>query len=246
MLMRGVRGADRRPGELRTSQVWIDSAGTPIEEARYIPPPANLLRDLLADWELFVNDRAEVPPLVKCALMHYQFEAIHPYLDGNGRIGRLLVVLFLCASGVLPTPLLYLSAYFERDREEYYNQLLQVSLTGNWEPWLVYFLDGLAEQARDSLVRTRRVRALVDRHRRLLQDRRESGNALRLLDELSASPFMTAPVAAYLLGVTNAGARRILGRLVDAGILEESPGSWPRLYVARELLDVIEAPTATD
>ena len=245
VVMRGVRGADRRPGELRTSQVWIGSAGTPIEEARYIPPPANLLRDLLADWELFVNDRAEVPPLVKCALMHYQFEAIHPYLDGNGRIGRLLVVLFLCASEILTTPLLYLSAYFERDREEYYNQLLQVSLTGNWEPWLVYFLDGVAEQARDSLVRTRRVRALVDRHRRLLQDRRESGNALRLLDELSASPFIHAPYAAHLLGVTNAGARGILGRLADAGILEESPGSWPRLYVARELLDVIEAPIST-
>ena len=246
VLMRGVRGADRRPGELRTSQIWIGSAGTPIEEARYIPPPANLLRDLLADWELFVNDRAKVPPLVKCALMHYQFEAIHPYPDGNGRIGRLLVVLFLCASKILETPLLYLSAYFERDREEYYSQLLQVSLTGNWEPWLVYFLDGVAEQARDSLVRTRRVRALVDRHRRLLQDRRESGNALRLLDELSASPFMNAPYAARLLGVTNAGARGILGRLVAAGILEESPGSWPRLYVARELLDAIEAPIATD
>ena len=177
--------------------------------------------------------------------MHYQFEAIHPYLDGNGRIGRLLIVLFLCASKILETPLLYLSAYFERDRDEYYNQLLQVSLTGNWEPWLVYFLDGVAEQARDSLVRTRRVRAVVDRHRRLLQDRRESGNALRLLDELSASPFIHAPYAAHLLGVTNAGARGILGRLVDAGILEESPGSWPRLYVARELLDVIEAPIST-
>ena len=246
VLMRGVRGADRRPGELRTSQVWIGSEGTPIEEARYIPPPANLIGDLLADWEQFINDRAEVPPLVKCALMHYQFEAIHPYLDGNGRIGRLLVVLFLCASGVLPTPLLYLSAYFERDREEYYKQLLQVSMTGDWEPWLVYFLEGVAEQARDSLIRTRRVRSVVDRHRRLLQDRRESGNALRLLDELSASPFMNAPAAAYLLGVTNAGARGILGRLVEAGILEESPGSWPRLYVARELLDAIEAPIATD
>ena len=245
-LMRGVRGADQRPGELRSDQVWIGTSGMPIEESRYIPPPAHLVRDLLADWELFVNDSFEMPPLIRCALMHYQFEAIHPYLDGNGRIGRLLVVLFLCASGVLPTPLLYLSAYFERDREKYYNQLLQVSLTGNWEPWLVYFLDGLAEQARDSLVRTRRVRALVDRHRRLLQDRRESGNALQLLDELSAGPFMTAPVAAYLLGVTNAGARGILGRLVDAGILEEYPDSWPRLYVARELLDVIEAPTATD
>ena len=245
-LMRGVRGSEKRPGDLRADQLWIGSAGAPIEEARYIPPPPHLVRDLLADWELFVNDSFEMPPLVRCALMHYQFEAIHPYPDGNGRIGRLLVVLFLCASGVLPTPLLYLSVYFERNREEYYDQLLQVSVTGDWEPWLGYFLKGVAEQAHDGLLRTRRVRELHDRDRRRLQERRESGNALRLLDELFERPYITTPMAAQLLGVTDAGARGIIGRLAETGILEEFPDSWPRLYVATELLNVIQAPTATE
>ena len=246
VLLTRVRGEQARPGELRSQQVWIGSPGTPIEEARFIPPPAELIRDLLADWEQFVNDNLEMPPLIQCALMHYQFEAIHPYLDGNGRIGRLLIVLFLCAKGLLPTPLLYLSAYFERDRDRYYDQLLNVSATGAWEAWLDYFLTGVAEQAHDALLRIRGVRQLLDRSRRLLQERRESGNALRLLDELFARAYMTAPMAASLLNVTSAGARQILVRLAAAGVIEEIEGTWPKLYLARELFEVIEAPTATE
>jgi Fic family protein len=242
VLMRGVRGEGQRPGGLRTNQNWIGSSGTPIDEARYIPPPANLVRDLIQDWESFANDDLEMPPLIKCALMHYQFEAIHPYLDGNGRVGRLLVVLFLCATKILPSPLLYLSAYFERDRNEYYDQLFRVSATGDWQTWLRYFLDGVAEQARDALARSRGIRELHEQYRLLLQHRRASGNALQLMDNLFASPYMTAPLAAVLLGVTNAGARGILGRLTGAGILGEIPDTWPRLYIARELLGLIEDP----
>ena len=147
VLMGGVRGQEKRPGELRADQVWIGPPGTPVEEARYIPPPAALVRDQLEEWEHFVNDPTELPPLLQCGLMHYQFEAIHPYLDSNGRIGRLLIVLFLCSKGILPSPLLYLSAYFERTREEYYDQLFRVSATGDWESWLHYFLTGVLEQA---------------------------------------------------------------------------------------------------
>ena len=245
-LMRGVRGEEKRPGELRTSQVWIGSKGTPIEESRYIPPPANLIRDLLLDWEHFVNEQVRMPPLVQCALMHYQFEAIHPYLDGNGRIGRLLIVLFLISKNILPAPLLYLSAYFERARDLYYDRLFHVSATGDWARWLDYFLEGTAEQAHDALLRSRRVRELLERYRRLLHERRESGNALQLLDELFAYPYMTAPWAAQLLHVTAAGARGILQRMVNEGIVEEIPDQWPRLYIARELLGVIEAPTADE
>ena len=127
-LMAGVRGHERHPGELRDEQVWIGSEGTPIQDARFIPPPANRVLETLGDWERFANEPVEFPPLVQCALLHYQFEAIHPYLDGNGRIGRLLIILFLCAQGVLPTPLLYLSAYFERDRQEYYRRIYQVGV----------------------------------------------------------------------------------------------------------------------
>ena len=243
VLMSGVRGGEKRPGELRDEQVWIGAPDAPIEEARYIPPPGNLVRDLLFDWERFVNESDALPALFKCAMMHYQFEAIHPYLDGNGRIGRLLITLFLCAKKILPTPLLYLSAYFERDRNAYYDQLFRLSATGDWESWIIYFLQGVAEQARDALLRVRRVRALQDQKRQALLERRESGNALRLLDELIASPVMTAVEAARLLDVTPAGARRILERLVQAGILDEFEDEWPRLFVVTELLDVIQAPT---
>lgn len=247
VLMRGVRGGDRRPGELRDEQVWIGPANALIEEATYIPPPPDFIRDLLFDWERFVNDGDTLLPLLQCAMMHYQFEAVHPYLDGNGRVGRLLITLFLCAKKILPTPLLYLSAYFERDRSAYYDQLFRMSATGDWETWIIYFLEGVAEQASDALTRVSRIRKLQEQKRQTLLERRESGNALRLLDELFARPVMTVAEAARLLGVTAAGARRILERMEQAGILVGDIGNrGPRLYIVTDLLHVIEAPTALD
>lgn len=243
-LMYGVRGEDKAPGQLRQHQNWIGTRGTTIDDARFIPPPPELVPDLMADWERFVNDDMEIPALVQCALMHYQFEAIHPYLDGNGRIGRLLITLFLCAKGVLPTPLLYLSAYFEQHRDEYVDHLYRVSAVGEWESWLAFFLRGVEEQARDALARSRRVRELHQQYRDLLQSKRESANAFRLLDVLFENPYVTAPRAAELLAITNAGAQGILKRLVRAEVLEDIGGRWPRLYVARELLRAIEAPVA--
>ena len=243
-LMPGVRGQDKRPGEIRNAQVWIGSAGTPLRDAHYVPPPPALVLDAMSDWELFANEEMEMPPLVQCALLHYQFEAIHPYLDGNGRMGRLLIVLFLCAKGVLRTPLLYLSAYFESDRQRYYDELFNVGVTGDWSRWLDYFLRGVTEQARDALLRTRQVRELQEQYRDLLQDRRESANAMRLVEILFARLYMTAPLASQLLGVTQAGARRILERLVALGIVQMEPDAWPRLYAAVDLLEIIEAPTA--
>ncbi len=241
-LMEGVRGEDKRPGELRDVQNWIGTRGTNIGDARFVPPPPELVPDLLADWERFVNEELEMPPLVQCALMHYQFEAIHPYVDGNGRIGRLLIILFLVAKKVLPTPLLYLSAYFEKHRDSYSDHLYDVSATGRWEPWLSFFLKGAAEQAHDAAERSRRVRRLHDQHRSLLQQEKASANALRLLDMLFVNPFVTAPRAAQLLGITYPGAQGILNRLVQAGILRRLEGHWPRMYVASELLEVIEGP----
>ena len=246
VLMEGVRGEESRPGELRDEQVWIGPPGSLIGEARYVPPPASLVRDLLLDWERFVNESGALPALFQCAMMHYQFEAIHPYRDGNGRIGRLLIPLFLCAREVLPQPLLYLSAYFERDRSAYYDQLFRVSETGDWETWIVYFLRGVAEQARDAQVRVRRVRELQEQKRQVLLMRRESANALRLLDEVIARVFVTASDVARLLSFTQAGARRILERLVSSGVLEELGDEWPRLYVAMDLLELIEAPTVLE
>lgn len=196
VLLKVVRGASVHSGNTRPSQVWIGPPGTPIDKATYVPPPANLVRSLLLDWEEFANQDSLLPPLVQCALMHYQFEAIHPYIDGNGRLGRLLIVLFLCAKGVLSQPLLYLSAYFERDRNAYYGHLFRVSVTGDWQTWLGYFLAGVVEQARDALRRARKVRDLHESMKETLHWHRESSNALLLLDELFENPFMTAPLAA--------------------------------------------------
>ena len=239
-LLTGVQSNEKRPGELRNAQVWIGHQGADIRDARFVPPPPHMLSELLLDWERFVNEESDLPPLVQCALMHYQFEAIHPYLDGNGRVGRLLIILFLCAKRVLSEPLLYLSAYFEKDKNQYYDQLLGLSQTGEWNVWLDYFLKGVAEQSQDALDRVRRIRQLQDRYRLDFQDRRASANTLRLVDQLFASPYVTGPWAAKVLNVSQTGARRIIDSLVSYGVLEEVEGMWPRVYVARELLEAIE------
>jgi Fic family protein len=198
-LMVDVRGHDKRPGELRSKQNWIGTAKTPISMARYIPPPHSAVPDLMFDWEKFVNEPSTIPVLVRCALMHYQFEAIHPYEDGNGRIGRALIVLFLRQEGVLSTPLLYMSAYFERHDDEYRDHLLQISQTGDWRPWIKFFLDGVAAQAQDALDRSLRIRSLQDDYRELLQKNRASANASRLLDGLFTNPYVTIPRAQEFL-----------------------------------------------
>ena len=241
-LMAGVRGDRLSPGHFRTGQVWIGAPGSGIRDARFVPPPAGRLRELFYEWEKFVNSEDNLPPLVRCALMHYQIEAIHPYIDGNGRIGRLLITLFLCASGVLAAPLLYMSAYFERDRQRYYDELLNVSRTGDWERWLSYFLKGVYLESRDALARIRRVRDLETEWRDTLIGRRESANGMRVLDELLANPVVTAPKVAKLLGISDPGARRILGRLEEAGIVRRIESTWPSLYVAERLIHEIERP----
>ena len=200
--------------------------------------------ELLGDWERFANEDSLMPPLIQCALMHYQFEAIHPYLDGNGRVGRLLISLFLHEKDVISTPLLYLSAYFERERQRYYDELLRVSATGNWEEWLSYFLIGVAEQAQDAVRRVRRLRTVQEQHRQTLLERRETSNAMRLLDQLFAYPFMTVSDVAGLLDVSHSGARQILDRLAEASIVEYLPDTWPRVYCAVELLKEIESPVS--
>ena len=247
-LLEGVRGQNKLPGQFREGpdgQVWIGAPRSEIHNARFVPPPPDRLRDLFHDWEKFVNEPTQMPPLVRCALMHYQLEAIHPYPDGNGRIGRLLITLFLCASGVLPEPLLYMSAYFERDRRRYYDELFAVSETGDWEQWLTYFLIGVRQEARDTMERIRRIRSIQDEWRELLQSRNATANDLRLLDELFIYPITTASRASKLLDVSDVGARHVLDRLINDGILTRTKISWPRWYVARRLLKEIDKPIAS-
>src|SRR5467141_542404 len=159
-LMTGVRGQHATPGEFRRSQNWIGRPGDTLAQAAYVPPPPDSLGDSLSAWEKFLHDRM-LPPLVHAALAHYQFEAIHPFLDGNGRVGRLLITLELCERDVLPAPLLYLSAFFEATRSDYYGGLRGVSERGDWFGWLQYFLNGVARQAEDALSRAERINALL-------------------------------------------------------------------------------------
>ena len=244
VLLSGVRGQDKRPGEFRTIQVWIGAPGSSINNARFVPPPPDRLRDLFQDWEEFANADLEMPPLVKCALMHYQFEAIHPYRDGNGRIGRLLITLFLKDSGILSNPLLYLSAYFERDRQRYYDELFNVSASGDWERWLEYFLTGVRTESLDVLARIRKLRDLREAYRAELLERRATASESLLVDELFANPFITAPRASEILGMTPAGARRVLGRLESAGIVRIASNRRPQMYVSEEILEILDAPQA--
>ena len=241
LMSHGVRGHNFKPGEFRDEQVWIGQEGTSIRQARFIPPPHHLLRDLIYDWELFANStELRIPPLIQCAMLHYQFETIHPYHDGNGRIGRLLIILFLCAREVMPTPLLYLSAYFERDRGRYYDELHSLTVTGDWERWLLYFLEGVESQARDTLERARRIRKMHDEYTGALQRRGGTGNHFKLLDELFRRPVTTTRGVREALGISNQGARNIIERFVGDGILREGPPGRPRFYFATEVLDALE------
>jgi len=239
-LLSGTRGEDRRLGQLRQIQVIIGGDSGHVQDARFIPPPPQMVPELLADWERFVNAELEMPVLVQCALMHYQFETIHPYEDGNGRIGRLLIGLMLHAAGVLTTPLLSLSGYLERNRDAYMDHLLQVSITGDWKPWIGFFLQGVADQAKDALIRSRRVRKLHDDYRARLVERGESANAFRMIDLLFQTPMTTPARATAELGITRAGSRALLDRLAQLGILRVLPRQRPRFYIAEEILDAIQ------
>ena len=239
-LLSGVRGQDKRPGELRDLQVWIGAERDAIEAASFVPPPPDYVADLMSEWEAFVHDDAAMPPLVRSALMHQHFETIHPFRDGNGRIGRLLITLLLIERGVLRSPLLYLSAYFEAHRQAYYDHLSRVSETGEWDPWLDFFLSGVIEQSHDAMQRTRALRTLQEEYRQRLLAASASANALQMADELFLSPIVTYRRVAEFRGVTDPGARIVVSKLVEAGILRPSPGTRPQLFAARELLDLLQ------
>ncbi len=238
-LMRDVRGADQTPGQFRRSQNFIAPPGTSIADAIYVPPPPLEMKQGLADLERFLHDRT-LPPLVQAALVHYQFEAIHPFRDGNGRVGRLLVSVFLCERGLLPQPLLYLSAYFERTRADYYDLLLRVSTHGDWDPWVRYFLEGVRTQAAEAVEDTQRLLALRERYRNSLTASKARPAAVQLLDRLFVNPYITAKEAAERLGVSDPTARAAISDLLSQGILVEvSERKWGKLFLAEELLTAL-------
>lgn len=240
-LLAGVRGETATPGEFRRTQNWIGKPGCALSEADYVPPPSAEMQACLGAFEEYLHqdDRARTP-LVRLALLHYQFEAIHPFIDGNGRVGRLLISLLLVHWGQLPSPLLYLSAYFERHRDQYYDLLLQVSQRGAWRDWVLFFLIGVTEQARDAAWRAKRLQDLRDDWRRRLSQPRASSLPLTLADSLFALPMITIPQARGTLGVTYAAAQNNVEKLVSAGILKQlGQATYNKTYIAEEILSIV-------
>jgi len=240
-LMRGVRGEQMTPGEFRRSQNWIGQPGCTLNDATYVPPPVPEMLEALDAFEKYLHaDDSENSSLVRLAMIHYQFEAIHPFLDGNGRIGRLLISLLLVNWNLLSLPLLYLSAYFERDRAGYYERLLAVSQSGAWRDWVVFFLRGVAEQSRDAASRAKRLQDLQTEWRARLTQQRLSARAIGLTDKLFDTPVLTIPRAQQLLKITYHAAQSNVERLVAAGILRQvGEGSYGKMFLAEEILRIV-------
>ncbi|HUK76066.1 MAG TPA: Fic family protein, partial [Thermoleophilia bacterium] len=237
-LLRGEIGGRRTPGEFRTSQSWLGPPGATLATATYVAPPVAEMHEALAAWDEFLGERDTMPDLLQCALLHAQFETIHPFVGGNGRLGRLLITLFLIDRGRLTRPLLYLSAYFEAHRDEYYRRLQRVRTHGEWEPWLLFFLTGVRQTAERGV---RQARALTTIHGGFHD--RLRGPALALADETFRTPCVTVPQAQRALGVTNPTARRVVRELQSREILEEyAEKRWPRVYLARPILDAVLHP----
>jgi len=246
VLLRGVRGEEKNPGQLRTSPVWVGRAGATPESAAFVPPLPEHLPELMRDWEYFVNeDGKHLPALIQAALMHYQFETIHPFLDGNGRIGRLLINLLLMERGRLPMPLLYLSSYFETYRQTYYDRLQAVRESGDIDGWLLFFLEAVKSQADDAVLRSRELVAIRESY---LQEAIQTRSKLPALVELiTRTPVVTVKSVQGTTDLTNQGARALIRNAEARGWLK-SIGSRGRggreFWVAPRVLDVMEAPMA--
>ncbi len=246
-LMQGVRGEYMTPGEFRRSQNWIGPPGCLLKDAVFVPPPVDEMMETLGDLEKYLHMPSELPPLIRLALIHYQFEAIHPFLDGNGRVGRLLLTLLLCTEGLLSQPLLYLSAYFERYRRDYYNLLLGVSQSGRWYEWVMYFLRGVADQSQDAVRRSNRLLDLRQEYRQRLQSARSSALLLQLVDELFSYPAISISWAAKRLDVTPRAAQLNVDKLIAEGILEEMTGrKRNRVFITPGIMKIIEAQEIDD
>jgi Fic family protein len=240
-LMAGVRGEHQTPGEFRRSQNWIGPPGCTLTNATFVPPPAAEMKQALGIFEKYLHADSSLPSLIRLGLIHYQFEAIHPFLDGNGRVGRLLITLLLCARGLLPQPLLYLSAYFEAHRQEYYDYLLGVSQSGAWEAWLRFFLHGVTEQSRDAVIRAGRLQVLRERYHERFQTMRAAARLLQVVDLLFIRPILGISQVAEALDVSHQSASRYIETLEAEGVLREITGqARNRVYRADEVLQVVE------
>jgi len=238
-LMKGVRGSNKQPGAVRKSQNWI--GGTRPGTARFVPPPPDDVPDALTALERWIHSDDPLPPLIKVGLAHVQFETIHPFLDGNGRIGRLLIALLLEHWGILKSPLLYLSVAFKRHQREYYDRLSAVRTDGDWEGWTDFYLTCVREAAEDGVDVAQRLFALLGKDRRhLTGSGRATVAAIQLLDMLPDHPMVTVPRASRMLKSTAPTARKAVGILVDVGVLRETTGKQrDRVFAYHKYLQVL-------
>jgi Fic family protein len=225
-LLSGVRGSTLTPGELRHSQNWIGPGGCSLAEASFVPPPPDEVADALGNLELFLHEDDDLPLLMKIGLAHAQFETIHPFLDGNGRVGRLLITFLLCEKRVLQKPVLYLSYYFRKHRQLYYERLQATRDDGDWEGWLAFFLQGVAEVSAQATETARRILALRELHRAAIAAKLgyAAGNGHRVLEHLFGHPILSVNEVSDLIGTTYPAANQLVGRLVTLGVLEEMTG----------------------
>ena len=239
-LMTGVRGEKATPSEFRITQNWIGPAGSNPMTAAFVPPPVDYMTESLSDWEKFLHLHDRIPDLIQCAMMHVQFETIHPFLDGNGRVGRLLVTFFLMERRRLSQPLLYLSAFIDAHKNDYYDLLQRVRTHGDWTSWIRFFLQGVTEISTQAGEQARELHKLREQYRAQLRDK---PNALGLLDDLFTNPFMTISRAAKVLGKTPPTAKAAIDVLEENKILREASGrQWGRYYVCQPIMDAIEKP----
>ena len=240
-LLQGARGSHLTPGELRASQNWIGPAGCTIREATFVPPPPSELAEAMSSLERFIHYDTELPLLIKVGLAHAQFETIHPFLDGNGRVGRLLITFLLCEQRVLTKPVLYLSYYFKRYRQQYYEELQAVRDAGTWERWLTFFLRGVAVVSEQATSTAQRILVLRERHRRVITDSfgGVAANGYRVLDYIYSRPVVSVDEVQALIGTTYPTANNLVTRLVESGILREFTGqARNRAFIYQSYLDL--------
>ena len=225
-LLEGVRGRQLSPGELRTSQNWIGPAGCTLNEATFVPPPANTIMQALGELEVFMHADGSLPALIKTGLIHSQFETIHPFLDGNGRVSRLLITFLLCEKEILQSPVLYLSYYFKRNRQEYYRLLQDVRDNGAWEKWLKFYLRGISEVAAEATETARRIVSLREEHRQLITNNfgRVAGNGLMVLEQLFKRPIITVNNVVDLIGHSYTTANSLISKFIETDLLVEVTG----------------------
>ena len=242
ILMKGVRGELSIPGELRRSQNWIGRPGATLDNARYIPPPVDEMIDCLSALEKFIHEDSDLPALIRIGLIHYQFEAIHPFLDGNGRIGRLIITLLLTTWNLLTQPLPNLSIFIERNKTEYYDRLLGISQEGQWEEWLSFFLNGVHEQAQDAAEKIQGLQAIRMKYQQVFKMDRNREKLARMVDFFISTPICSISQAVEKTGLGSYSMlQRYFDKLVHYGLIEESTGGKRnRVYQAKEILRLLE------